>query len=154
MPELFHGFLAIGTLGSDPSITDPPTPTLSVSVENITEKETEITDNELKLINEELEKVLGAETTEDGGNAASGRNSHVSAERSSHGSTIALSGTPIEGSDGTGSGTITCPLQGLVIWICNRIVRNNYYGKEGAQDLTWGTISEGQNLRGKFWRQS
>ncbi|THG17678.1 hypothetical protein TEA_014787 [Camellia sinensis var. sinensis] len=54
--ELFHGFLTIGTLGSDPVITDPSTPTFAISVENITEKETEVTENELKLINDELEK--------------------------------------------------------------------------------------------------
>ncbi|RVW40075.1 Protein LAZY 1 [Vitis vinifera] len=64
--ELFHGFLAIGTLGSDPVVNDPSTPTFAISVENITEKETEVTENELKLINDELEKVLGAEAKEDG----------------------------------------------------------------------------------------
>ncbi|KAL2323803.1 hypothetical protein Fmac_022861 [Flemingia macrophylla] len=46
MYEVFHGFLAIGTLGSP------------AFVENITEKEEEVTENELKLINDELEKVL------------------------------------------------------------------------------------------------
>ncbi|XVF85311.1 hypothetical protein PTKIN_Ptkin17bG0107500 [Pterospermum kingtungense] len=120
--ELFHGFLAIGTLGSDPNIPDPSTPTFAISVENITEKETEVTENELKLINDELEKVLGAEAKEEGYNDSSrrnshvstGRNSHVSTGRSSHGSTITLSGKPIEGPDANGNGTTVCPLQGYL----------------------------------------
>ncbi|KAB5573224.1 hypothetical protein DKX38_000418 [Salix brachista] len=104
--ELFHGFLAIGTLGSEPVNTEPSTPTFPISVENITEKETEVTENELKLINDELEKVLA----EDCSNESSGRNSHVSAGRSSHGSTITLSGKPMEGRDSNA----VCPLQGYL----------------------------------------
>ncbi|KAF5746417.1 hypothetical protein HS088_TW06G00588 [Tripterygium wilfordii] len=107
--ELFHGFLAIGTLGSDPINTDPSTPTFSFSVENITEKETEATENELKLINDELEKVLVAE---DSSNISSGRTSHVSNGRSSHGSTITLSGKILEAQDTTESNV--CPLQGYL----------------------------------------
>ncbi|MBA0798612.1 hypothetical protein Gohar_009188 [Gossypium harknessii] len=120
MSELFHGFLAIGTLGSDPNIPDPSTPTFAISVENITEKETEVTENELKLINDELEKVLGAEAKEEGYSSgrnsyvSTGRSSHVSAGRSSHGSTITLSGKPIEGSETNGNGTTVCPLQGYL----------------------------------------
>ncbi|XVE85367.1 hypothetical protein DITRI_Ditri17bG0085200 [Diplodiscus trichospermus] len=112
--ELFHGFLAIGTLGSDPNIADPSTPTFAISVENITEKETEVTENELKLINDELEKVLGAEAKEEGYNDSSGRTSHVSTGRSSHGSTITLSGKPMEYPDTNGNGTTVCPLQGYL----------------------------------------
>ncbi|XP_062110773.1 protein LAZY 1-like [Humulus lupulus] len=107
--ELFHGFLAIGTLGSDQMMTDPATPTFAISVDNITEKETEVTENELKLINDELEKVLGAEAPDDGFNDSSGRNSHVSNGRSSHGSIITLSGKPEDG-----NGTTVCPLQGYL----------------------------------------
>ncbi|KAI4336556.1 hypothetical protein L6164_015069 [Bauhinia variegata] len=76
MSELFHGFLAIGTLGSEQAITDPSTPTFAISLENITEKESEVTENDLKLINDELEKVLGAETKDDDCIDSSGRNSH------------------------------------------------------------------------------
>ncbi|KAL4333272.1 hypothetical protein GQ457_07G017430 [Hibiscus cannabinus] len=120
--ELFHGFLAIGTLGSDQNIPDPSTPTFAISVENITEKETDVTENELKLINYELERVLGAEAKEEGCNDSSGRNSyvstgrssHVSTGRSSHGSTITLSGRPIEGPDSNGNGNTVCPLQGYL----------------------------------------
>uniref|UniRef100_A0A803PI37 Uncharacterized protein n=1 Tax=Cannabis sativa TaxID=3483 RepID=A0A803PI37_CANSA len=108
--ELFHGFLAIGTLGSDQMMTDPATPTFPISVDNITEKETEVTENELKLINDELEKVLGAEAPDDGfNNDSSGRNSHVSNGRSSHGSIITLSGKTEDG-----NGTTVCPLQGYL----------------------------------------
>ena len=115
MYELFHGFLAIGTLGSEQVVADPSaTPTFAVSVENITEKEEEVTENELKLINEELEKVLGAETKDDGCNYSSGRNSHVSTGRSSHGSIITLSGKPTEGPESNGNGTAICPLQGYL----------------------------------------
>ncbi|CAL5330471.1 unnamed protein product [Camellia sinensis] len=101
--ELFHGFLTIGTFGSDPVITDPSTSTFAISVENITEKETEVTGNELKLINDELEKVLGAEG--DGCNDSSRRSNHVSTGRSSHGSTIILSEKPLEGTETSGNGT-------------------------------------------------
>ncbi|PQQ10159.1 uncharacterized protein Pyn_32336 [Prunus yedoensis var. nudiflora] len=99
--ELFHGFLAIGTLGSE---------------QNITEKETEVTENELKLINDELEKVLAADSAKDEiCNDSSGRNSHVSNGRSSHGSTITLSGKTLEGSESNGiNGTTVCPLQGYL----------------------------------------
>ncbi|KAF7123791.1 hypothetical protein RHSIM_Rhsim12G0094800 [Rhododendron simsii] len=109
--ELFHGFLTIGTLGSDPVNTHPSTPTFAISVENITEKETHVTENDLKLINDELDKVLGAE---DGYNDSSGRNSLVSTGRSSHCSTITLSGKPFEGTETSGNGATTCPLQGYL----------------------------------------
>ncbi|XP_004310225.1 PREDICTED: uncharacterized protein LOC101307273 isoform X2 [Fragaria vesca subsp. vesca] len=113
--ELFHGFLAIGTFGSDQVITEPSTPTLGMSVENITEKETEATENELKLINDELEKVLVAEAKDEICNDSSGRNSHVSNGRSSHGSTITLSGKMLEVPESNGTnGTTVCPLQGYL----------------------------------------
>ncbi|XP_061364193.1 protein LAZY 1-like isoform X2 [Gastrolobium bilobum] len=116
MYELFHGFLAIGTLGSEQVITDPSTtPTFGISVENITEKEEdEATENELKLINDELEKVLGAETKDDGSIYSSGRNSHVSTGRSSHGSIVTLGGKPLEGTESNGNGTAFYPLQGYL----------------------------------------
>ncbi|MCD9646538.1 hypothetical protein HAX54_036457 [Datura stramonium] len=115
LSELFHGFLAIGTLGTDPLLDDPSTPTFSISVENIAEKDTEVTENELKLINDELEKVLGGEVKDDGGNLSSGRNSYVSTGRSSHGSTITLSGKQFESTENNANGTTTvCPLQGYL----------------------------------------
>nr|GLL16425.1 protein LAZY 1-like [Ipomoea trifida] len=62
MKVVFHGFLAIGTLGGAGSeaaaalfnsSTEPPTPTF--------EETTQITDQDLKLISKELEKFLEAE---------------------------------------------------------------------------------------------
>ncbi|KAL2484422.1 hypothetical protein Adt_29178 [Abeliophyllum distichum] len=101
LTELFHGFLAIGTLGTEPIIADPSTPTFSISVDHIAEKETEVTENELNLINSELEKVLGAEGRDECCNISSGRNSHVSARSSSQSSIIILNE----------NGGIVCPLQ-------------------------------------------
>ncbi|XAR52025.1 hypothetical protein NMG60_11006860 [Bertholletia excelsa] len=73
----FDGFLTIGTLGSEPTITEPSTPILSKPFNKTTDKETQVTVNELKLINYELEKFLEAETKELG-NESSERSSHVS----------------------------------------------------------------------------
>ncbi|KAG4998833.1 hypothetical protein AAZX31_20G233800 [Glycine max] len=108
MYELFHGFLAIGTLGSEASTT----PTFAISVENITEKEDEVTENELKLINDELEKVLvlGADHDE---------SSSISCGRSSHGSIITLSGGGGKPAAATlledqSNGNAVCPLQGYL----------------------------------------
>ncbi|XP_027351459.1 protein LAZY 1-like [Abrus precatorius] len=121
MCDLFPGFLAIGTLGSE-QLSDPSTPTFAISVESITEKEDEVTENDLKLINDELEKVLGAETKDDisldssrrTSHVSTGRSSHVSAGRSSHGSIITLGGKPIEGTEPNANGATTCPLQGYL----------------------------------------
>ncbi|XP_047319404.1 protein LAZY 1-like [Impatiens glandulifera] len=123
--DIFHGFLTIGTLGSDQVTTDPSTPTFTISVENITQKETEVTENELKLINDELEKELGAEdgyTDSSGRNshasngrsshASNGRSSHASNGRSSHGSTITLNAKLMDGPET--NGTAVCPLQGYL----------------------------------------
>lgn len=118
LTELFHGFLHIGTLGTEPVITDiPPTPTFSISVDHIAEKETKVTENELKLINDELEKVIAAEgdscNLSSGRNShvSAGRNSHVSAGRISHCSVITLSGKPSLDNAESGSEATTCPLQ-------------------------------------------
>ncbi|KAM3253393.1 protein LAZY 1 [Capsicum annuum] len=55
--EIFPGFLAIGTLGNNyqTTNTDPPTPTFPMPFEYV---ETDITEKELKFINDELEKFL------------------------------------------------------------------------------------------------
>ncbi|XP_009757313.1 protein LAZY 1-like isoform X1 [Nicotiana sylvestris] len=54
--ELFPGFLAIGTLGDyQTTNTDPPTPTFPLPFDH---SETDITEKELKFINDELEKYL------------------------------------------------------------------------------------------------
>ncbi|KAI4304900.1 hypothetical protein MLD38_040358 [Melastoma candidum] len=138
MAGLFHGFLAIGTLGlSEPSVpsegiptfelsvteeipvieflVEDGTPIFDLSVEDIVaEKETEITESELNLINEELEKALLGPGAED--DISSGRNSHVSAGRSSHAS---------------GGATAVCPLQGYLLGSVLDIPGN----KDGADSM-------------------
>ncbi|KAL3835720.1 hypothetical protein ACJIZ3_010456 [Penstemon smallii] len=115
LTELFHGFLAIGTLGTEQMANDPETPAFSFSMDHIAEKETEVTENQLKLINDELEKVLGAEVRDESCNVSSGRNSHVSTGRISHCSSITLSGKPNETAETYGSGAIICPLQSYLL---------------------------------------
>ncbi|GMH02263.1 hypothetical protein Nepgr_004102 [Nepenthes gracilis] len=112
--ELFHGFLAIGTLGVDTAISEPKTPTFTISIENKAEKDTKVTENELQLVNEELEKVLVADTKDDSWTDSSGRNSHVSIGRSSHDSTITLGGKPMELADSNAAGNADCPLLGYL----------------------------------------
>ncbi|XP_021299319.1 protein LAZY 1 [Herrania umbratica] len=103
---LFNGFLTIGTLGSELIISEPETPTFAMSLENSEEK-AEVTENDLKIINDELEKFLEAEAEEHGSNESSGRNSQVS--------TITLSGKPMQEANAKEYGkTIVCPLQGYL----------------------------------------
>lgn len=107
--NLFHGFLAIGTLGSEPITTEPTTPKFAISFESVIEKETEVTDNELKLINNELDKFLEAEAEEEGNEY------NESSERSSYASIITLSGTKIEAVDAEEyENMVVCPLQGYL----------------------------------------
>ncbi|XP_050205301.1 protein LAZY 1-like [Mercurialis annua] len=152
--ELFHGFLAIGTLGSEPVSTDPSTPTFALSFDNITEKDTEVTENELKLINDELEKVLRAEAREDWCNDSSGRNSYVSAGRSSHGSTITLSGKPMEGQET--NGTAVCPLQGYLFGSAVEFSETTAAGKKENRtslgELFQKTKVAEENCGGKYER--
>ncbi|XP_059636001.1 protein LAZY 1-like [Cornus florida] len=132
--ELFHGFLPIGTLGSDTVITDPPTPTFPI-LDNITKKESGVTVDELKLINCELETVLEVEGKEDGFNESSGRNSHVSTGRSSHAKTITLGGKPNKITETNGSGTIICSLQGCVSGSANELPEITVAKKEHRVSL-------------------
>ncbi|GAA0163744.1 hypothetical protein LIER_19538 [Lithospermum erythrorhizon] len=117
--ELFHGFLTIGTFGIEPITNDPSTPTFSISAEDkIVENTTEATENELKLINDQLEKLLAADINVDGWSFSSGRNSHVSTGRSSHGSTITQSDRSRESADSIKSGTFL-PLQEYLLRSAN-----------------------------------
>lgn len=109
--ELFHGFLAIGTLGTDQVIAGPSAPIYSIPVDNLADEETGVTESELRLINEELVKVLGADSNKSSG---TGRNNYANAGRSSQGSTITLSGKPMEGNESV-NGPITCPLHGYLL---------------------------------------
>ncbi|PWA86708.1 hypothetical protein CTI12_AA138330 [Artemisia annua] len=56
--ELFHGFQTIKALEKDAIITDLATPNFITYVENMMKNETRTTQDELKLVNEKLEKVL------------------------------------------------------------------------------------------------
>lgn len=101
--DLFHGFLAIGTLGSN----EPSTPTFGVSSENMTDEEAEVTKIDLKLINDELEKFLEAEAKDEGSIESPSRNSHVSI--------VTLCVKPMEASVVEESGKMmVCPLQGYL----------------------------------------
>ncbi|XP_022989672.1 protein LAZY 1-like isoform X2 [Cucurbita maxima] len=95
--DFFDEFLTIGTLGSEPA-----TPTFSLAFENMIALPDEVTEDELKLINFELEKCLKAETKEDCCEQSPGRASHASI--------ITLAGKHTE-DDGK---TLTCPLQGYL----------------------------------------
>lgn len=104
--ELFEGLLAIGTLGSDPTLGSAAADHHRTSVETITEKDTDVTPDELKLINEELEKVLGMEVKDvvkevkdDNADVSSGRNSHVGAGAISSGkpSSVEAAVCPLQG---------------------------------------------------------
>lgn len=106
--ELFHGFLTIGTLGSETSINEPATPKFATPLENLTEQKTEVTENDLKLISYELERFLEAETREEGVCPSSARDSHVS--------TITLGGMQMEDSEDEECwGSVICPLQGYLL---------------------------------------
>ncbi|KAI4350491.1 hypothetical protein L6164_004942 [Bauhinia variegata] len=105
--EIFQGFLTIGTLGAETVSNEPATPTFATPSEDIAEMNPEVTENDLKLINYELEKFLEAENKEERFYESSGRNSHVS--------TITLSGKQIDGADDEDYGsTSVCPLQGYL----------------------------------------
>ncbi|CAK7328334.1 unnamed protein product [Dovyalis caffra] len=103
----FHGFLAIGTLGSEPNTSEPATPTFPMSLENITEGKMEVTETDLKLMNNELDKFLEAEAEEEGCNEPLARSSYVS--------TVTLSGMQMEATEAEDCGkTVACPLQGYL----------------------------------------
>ncbi|KAI9120496.1 hypothetical protein K1719_007529 [Acacia pycnantha] len=106
IPELFQGFLTIGTLGAETVTNEPATPTFAMPAENTFERNTEVTESDLKLINFELERFLEAE--KERFYESSGRNSHVS--------TITLSGKQIDGAEDEDQGnTSVCPLQGYLL---------------------------------------
>ncbi|TYI60267.1 hypothetical protein E1A91_D10G092700v1 [Gossypium mustelinum] len=105
--ETSTDFLTIGTLASEWAIGEPVTPRFTMFLENITEEKTEVTENDLKVINDELEKFLGPEAEEHGSHESSGRNSLVSA--------IALNGEPTQEVSAEEYGkAIICPLQGYL----------------------------------------
>ncbi|CAI9111600.1 OLC1v1011858C3 [Oldenlandia corymbosa var. corymbosa] len=74
--EFFHGFLAIGTFGSESIDKYPPTPTFSMSFQNSNDKMINIIEDEVMLINKEIEKFLSDEAKEVN-DESSGRSSQV-----------------------------------------------------------------------------
>ncbi|XVF57756.1 hypothetical protein PTKIN_Ptkin07bG0007800 [Pterospermum kingtungense] len=132
--ELFHGFLTIGTLGSEQIISEPVTPTFTTSLENITEEKAEVTENNLKHIRNELEKFLEAEAEEHGSNESSGRNSMVS--------TITLTGKPMQEANAQEYGkTSACPLQGYLFGSSIELPETRFEVKEEASlaEMFYGT---------------
>ncbi|XP_048128237.1 protein LAZY 1-like [Rhodamnia argentea] len=104
--ELFHGFLAIGTLGSEAAPSEPATPTFAVTLDNMTKEAVEVTEDDLKLINNELEKFLEAESQEEW---------HKGSSRNSYVSTITLDSPQMEAVEDEGPGdTVIFPLQGYL----------------------------------------
>ncbi|KAK9108526.1 hypothetical protein Syun_024537 [Stephania yunnanensis] len=81
----------------------PPLPSPHVSLDHVvtTEKEAEVTESDLKLINEELEKVLGADASKD----VNDKFNDIASGRTSHVSSITLSGR---------DSNAVCPLQGYL----------------------------------------
>ncbi|KAG7602195.1 hypothetical protein ISN45_At05g012880 [Arabidopsis thaliana x Arabidopsis arenosa] len=73
--DFFDGFLAIGTLGGETLLDEQPaTPTFGMSFEDPAIDDADVTENDLKLISNELDKFLEAEAKE-GHHQPSGRNS-------------------------------------------------------------------------------
>lgn len=104
--ELFHGFLAIGFLGSEAAPSEPATPTFAVTLDNMTKEAVEVTEDDLKVINNELEKFLEAESQEEG---------HKGSSRNSYASTITLDSPQMEAVEDEGpADTVVFPLQGYL----------------------------------------
>lgn len=104
--EIFHGFLAIGFLGSEAAPSEPDTPTFAMTLDNMTKEAVEVTEDDLKLINNELEKFLEAESQEEG---------HKGSSRNSYVSTITLDSPQMEAVEDEGpADTVIFPLQGYL----------------------------------------
>ncbi|KAL8097593.1 protein LAZY 1-like [Apium graveolens] len=102
--DFFHGFLTVGTLGSESRVAEPATPKFAISYQNANEKEIEVTETELKIMNDKLEKFLEAEWADDV--------DYDSSKRSSFVSTITLSNYQIDGNDvEENKNMVICPLQ-------------------------------------------
>lgn len=136
--DFFHGFLTIGTLGSEPA-----TPTFSLAFENMIELPDEVTEDDLKLINYELEKFLEAETKEDCCDQSPGRTSHASI--------ITLAGKHTEGTEDENDGkTLTCPLQGYLfgstIELPDKMI-DMRKEKPSSAELFQGTITANESFK-------
>lgn len=137
--ELFEGFLTIGTLGAETVSNEQGTPTFAMPSENITIRNEEVTENELKLIRYELEKFLEAEK-EESFYESSGRNSYVS--------TVTLSGKEIDGSKAEDyRNKVVCPLQGYLLGSLSELPEMKQVRKERASlaELLYRTKAASQD---------
>ncbi|KAI3906089.1 hypothetical protein MKW92_029884 [Papaver armeniacum] len=107
----FDGLLNIGTLGLGQHQLDSEPETPTFAVENVNGKETELTENDLKLINKELEKVLNADAKREDDRFYC--NDSPSA-KSDNDSTITLGGSTDQVVNGNDGGKQT-PLQGYLL---------------------------------------
>ncbi|PPD71570.1 hypothetical protein GOBAR_DD31530 [Gossypium barbadense] len=57
---LLHGFLTIGTVGSELIISELITSTFTMPLDNIAEEKSEVIENSLKIFNDELDKFFEA----------------------------------------------------------------------------------------------
>ncbi|KAK4417915.1 hypothetical protein Salat_2204200 [Sesamum alatum] len=119
-------FLAIGTFGRELLNTDPPTPTLPMPNEALTNQQ-EITEYDLQLINYELEKFLEAEEKEIS-NDIPGRGSEASI--------ITLSSKPITEADPEGHTYMAaCPLQNYLFATCIELAETDKEVKKEKTSL-------------------
>lgn len=125
--DIFQGFLTIGTLG----INEPPTPTFAES----SDEATEVTANEVKFINDELEKFLLAE--EECANETF-KKSHVSNQ------TEADLSKEYEG-------TVVCPLQGYLFGSSVQLLETDSFQetKEVHASATYVEKSESEDVKRK-----
>ncbi|XP_044503054.1 protein LAZY 1-like isoform X2 [Mangifera indica] len=123
--ELFDGFLSIGTLGSEKMISEPATPTFSTSMQNVTGEQADVTEYDLKFINDKLEKFLETEAEEEQSKESSRRNSYVSI--------VTLSEKLMEGASTEDYGKImVCPLQGYLFGTSIELPETTEVKKEKA----------------------
>ncbi|KAG7555210.1 hypothetical protein ISN44_As11g013680 [Arabidopsis suecica] len=126
--DFFDGFLAIGTLGGETLLDEQPaTPTFGMSFEDLAIDDADVTENDLKLISNELEKFLEAEAKE-GHHQPSGRNSDTN--------TIASTIEAIEGlDDEKDNQPMKFPLQEYLFGSLNEFPETKFAGKKERASL-------------------
>lgn len=150
--DFFDGFLAIGTLGGEKLLDEPATPTFGMSFGDPAMDNAEVTENDLKLISNELEKFLEAEAKE-GHHQPSGRNSDTN--------TIASTIEAIEGLDAEEDNQpMKFPLQEYLFGSLNEFPETKIAGKKERASLgelfqiTEVQDKHSENIHGKEKKQS
>ncbi|XP_010453523.1 PREDICTED: protein LAZY 1 isoform X2 [Camelina sativa] len=150
--DFFDGFLAIGTLGGETLHDEPATPTFGMSFEDPALDNADVTENDLKLISNELEKFLEAEAKE-GHHQPSGRNSDTN--------TIASTIEAIEGLDAEEDNQpMKFPLQEYLFGSLNEFPETKIAGKKERASLgelfqiTEGQDKHSENTYGKKKKQT